>query len=844
MGFLLAVSLGVFSVAWWQQLPDQTFYTVAVAMLTLAFIPLAWRCGPQRWVQAVALIIGCLWGSVWGLLAAYHSLDNQLPETLDRQELLVTGTIVGLVESSSQRSRFDFRVDSALKSTSPQRPISLQLLKLSSYNRSVADPVFVPGDHWQLRVRLRRPRGFENPGTFDYQRWLIQQGVSATGYVVPAELNKKIGLPEHSYWCRVQDGISRWRNQIALAIDMAGLSQLGSAVLAALTIGDKRRINNLWNSLVRLGIVHLMIVSGLHVGLVAGFGFVLGAVAVSVLTLTSRLFRGVFDQSIDYRWLPPLAGLAAAGSYSLLAGFSLPAQRALIAVIVVMIARLRMRRIRPLACVVWALLLISLSQPLAVLSSGFWLSFVAVIILVGWFYPWQSIDIRFRLKRAVSAQLALTLGLLVPSIVLVGMASWLGPMVNLLAVPWISLISVPLALLGCLGLLFSSRLAEMLWQLADYSISGLWYLLDLIPEQLGIITTPVAVTPVLAACALMAAISWLLPRGLGIRLLGMLPLITYYCAPAIDKNTAMQLTVLDVGQGLAVVLEAADLVMVYDAGPAYGDRFNAGAGIIAPYLRSRGHSKIDQLIISHEDMDHAGGLQGLMQSIAVGELILGPGLKLPAEQAEDVGYMPAAIKVCAAGQKWSWPIKLSQGATETVYFYMLAPRKQSSDYQRAKGNNYSCVLQISWRDKQILLPGDIERQVEANLLTEHRLPEVDILLAPHHGSKTSSTAAFVTAIKPAHVVFSAGYRHQFGHPHQDVQRRYAEAGSQIWTTAQQGAITFVWSESGSLSIRPTRLDKPAFWWRAASVDPTGIMLEFASAAQRSPGMATQKPREQ
>jgi competence protein ComEC len=139
--------------------------------------------------------------------------------------------------------------------------------------------------------------------------------------------------------------------------------------------------------------------------------------------------------------------------------------------------------------------------------------------------------------------------------------------------------------------------------------------------------------------------------------------------------------------------------------------------------------------------------------------------------------MPAAIKVCAAGQKWSWPIKLSQGATETVYFHMLAPRKQSSDYQRAKGNNYSCVLQISWRDKQILLPGDIERQVEANLLTEHRLPEVDILLAPHHGSKTSSTAAFVTAIKPAHVVFSAGYRHQFGHPHQDVQRRYAEAGS-------------------------------------------------------------------
>ena len=821
MGFLFAFSLGVFSVAWWQELPDQLLYLLALTAFSLISGCLLKFWSSMRWARPVMLIICYLWGSGWGLIAAYQTLGHLLPDSLDRRDLLVQGTIVGLVDSDKQRSRFHFRVDGAHTEKEADTKVNLQMLQLSSYDQKGVNQRLVPGDHWQFKVRLRRPRGFLNPGTFDYERWLIQGGVSATGYILPTELNAQINQPKHSYWCRFRDRVSRWRNEIALAIEEAELTNHGKAVLAALTIGDKRRITSLWNSLARLGIVHLMIVSGLHVGLVAGFGFMLGTFVAALLTAGSRLFSAVIQLSPGTKWLPPMAGFIAAASYSLLAGFSLPAQRALIAVSVVMLARLCLRRIRPMACIVWALFLIALSQPLAVLSSGFWLSFIAVIILVSWFYPWQSARVRFGFKPLISAQLALTAGLLVPSLVLVGIASWLGPLVNLLAVPWVSLITVPLALLGCLGLLFSFQSAEMIWQLADYSITGLWYLLDLIPEHFGIITTPVPLTPLLVSCALVAVISWLLPRGLGVRLMGSLPLIAYMSAPA--DSYALRLTVLDVGQGLAVVLEAPDQVLVYDAGPAYGSRFNAGAGVIAPYLRSRGHTQIDQLVVSHEDMDHAGGLPGLMDAMPAGELILGPGL---GEILIADTYLPTDSRVCEAGQTWSWPLGDSNGASQDVYFEMLAPDSYSSLTEQPEGNNYSCVLLIRWRDQLILLPGDIERDIEAGLLADQLLPEVDILLAPHHGSKTSSTAAFVAALSPRHVVFSAGYRHQFGHPHRDVSGRYHSVGSRLWNTAEQGGLSFIWSESGSLSVAGARVQGRRFWWRAQSVDPRGFMLEF------------------
>lgn len=819
MVFLLALSLGVFSVAGWPELPIQEYYLSAVALLSVLLIYPLWLARSHYLAKWCKLFMCILWGSCWGLVCAHKTLTLQLPEDLGRQDFLVTGSIVGLVETSARHSRFRFAVDSAASMSQPGRIVNLKLLQLSWYSSQNNRAALRPGQHWQFLVRLKAPRGLLNSGTFDYQRWLIQQGVSATGYLRPSNQNKLIVTAGHSRWCRARDAIGLWRHRMSSGINGAPLSERGKAIIAALTIGDKSGIAGYWDRLVQLGIVHLMIVSGLHIGLVAGLGFFFGSGFSRVLVLVAG--RSVNSGGLHpvARWLPPIVGLLAAALYSLLAGFSLPTQRALIAVLVVVIAKLSFRRVRPFACVAWAILLIAATQPLAVLSSGFWLSFVAVVVLISWFYPWQSSRRLIIPLQALGAQLALTAGLVVPSILLVGQASWLAPMVNLVAVPWVSLITVPLSLLGSLVHFILPQLARWLWLLADYSISALWLLLDLIPRTAGLISSPGPLSPALAVAGLMAAVGWLLPRGIGGRLLYSLPLATYLATPVVTHY--LRVTILDVGQGLSAVVESQDQVLVYDTGPAYGDKFNAGAGIIVPYLRSRGRSRIDRLIISHEDGDHAGGLQGLLGSMPVSGLLLGPGL---AGYPVSGDYLDIDSKVCVAGQAWSWSSKTG----DTVDFEILSPNSvlgaASGDSGKSSGNNSSCVLQISWQNLVILLPGDIEQEVERNLLTAKSLAKLSLLVAPHHGSKTSSTADFVAQVKPDDVVFSTGYRHQFGHPHADVVKRYRAVGSRLWNTAEQGGLSFTWSGSGSLKVESARQDGRQYWWRSTSVYQGGIML--------------------
>jgi|TARA_B110000908_G_scaffold172325_1_gene239067 competence protein ComEC len=837
MVFLLAFSVGIFSVAGWPELPIQEHYLGAVALFSALIVYPLWVCRSHYLAKWGKLFVCILWGSCWGLVCAHKTLALQLPEDLGRQDFLVTGSIVGLVETSVRHSRFRFDVDSATSLSEPGRLVNLKLLQLGWYSSQHQRAALKPGQHWQFVVRLKAPRGLLNSGTFDYQRWLIQQGVSATGYLRPSNQNKLVATAGHSHWCRARDAISLWRHRIASAINGAPLSDRGKAIIAALTIGDKSGIAGSWDRLVRLGIVHLMIVSGLHIGLVAGLGFFLGSGFTRVLVLVAGRSGSPSGLHHVARWLPPIIGLVAAALYSLLAGFSLPTQRALIAVLVVMIAKLSFRRVRPFACVVWAILLIAVTQPLAVLSSGFWLSFVAVVVLIGWFYPWQSSRRLIIPLQAAGAQLTLTAGLVVPSVLLVGQASWLAPMVNLVAVPWVSLITVPLSLLGSLVLFILPQLAKWLWILADYSISGLWFVLDLIPTTAGLISSPAPLSPALAVAGLIAAVGWLLPRGIGGKLLCSLPLMTYLVAPVVTNS--LRVTLLDVGQGLSAVVEAHDRVLVYDAGPAYGDKFNAGAGIIVPYLRSRGRSRINRLIISHEDGDHAGGLQGLLGSMPVSRLMVGPGLADYVGNPDSANYLEMDRKVCAAGQAWSWSSK----AGGTVYFKILAPASapglSGNSSSNNSGNNSSCVLQIRWQNLVILLPGDIEQEAERELLAAGALPKVSLLVAPHHGSKTSSIVAFVAQVEPADVVFSTGYKHQFGHPHADVVSRYRAVGSRLWNTAEQGGLSFIWTGSGTflakangsskaqLKVESARQDGRQYWWRSTSVYQGGIMVESA-----------------
>ncbi len=838
MSYLIILAVGIFSVAWWPLLPSAGSMLVVICCA----LPL---CVAAKFRHLLCLLIGIS----WGVLCGHLLIERSLPTALDGHDFVVTGTIVGLVDSNAKRSRFAFVVDSARllpkpnSSPSSSQPLGVKKILISWYgNREL-----LPGQRWQFVARLRQPRGFVNPQAFDYQLWLYQQGFGATGYVRSSHPANKLSSKPAFGLDSVRSApailASALRTKLRERIDRAELSPRGRAVILALTIGDKQRLTDWWQDLSRMGIVHLLVISGLHIGLIALLGTVIGAGLVRLIILCRQfLYRiGVCTYSAKtLSGIAPLGGLVAAFLYSLLAGFSLPTQRALIAVSVVVVARLCYRKIAPLLCMSWALLFIAMAQPLAVLSAGFWLSFTAVGLLIWWFAPWQTNrpgvklhglklkDLKskgLKLKdlklndlklnglklwgfaekgsassrwwwRTVSAQLALLVAMLVPLLLFVGKVSWLAPLVNLVAIPWVSLVIVPLSLLG--AFIPSDALAEMLWCGSDHAIAVLWWLLDRIPAQLGFVVSPVPVTPLSLAAVILAGVSFLLPKGLKGRWIGALPLAIYVLFPNMD--IALRLTVLDVGQGLAVTVETQNHTLVYDTAVEYSKQFSAGSGIIAPYLWRQARERIDTTIISHEDADHSAGFPALQEVLPSQRLLHGPAVAYPQEVVSG-----ARLSLCSTEQRWTW---------DTIKFQILV-----ADNRPEQGNNSSCVLLISFTDStgrhsNILLPGDIERSAELALLELDLLDKtpLNLLVAPHHGSKTSSTRAFVEYFAPQHVVFSAGYRHHFGHPHKTVVDRYRESGATLWNTAEQGAMVFSWLPSGELRIQAAR-HRQRRWWR-------------------------------
>lgn len=796
MRYLLALSMGIFSVAWWPRVPEAAvIFGFALAVTVALLLSVIFLTGPKK---PAACVVGCLGlGICWALFMADRQLQYQLPEHLDKQDFLITGTIDSLIDTNDRRSRFSFAVDTAGLVSDPNQQVPLKSVLLSWYRFPSAGVgrELRSGDRWQIIGRLQRPRGMRNPGAFDYQSWLVQQGYSATGYVRQGKQASRLERSGYS--------INNYRNQIRRAINNSGLSALGGAVVVALSIGDKQQISAQWDDLARLGIVHLLVISGLHIGLVATMGFWLGTgLGRLLLPLHPRLPLLV---TVLGRCSGPLMAIFIALGYSLLAGFSLSTQRALIAVMVVMLSKLLFRRIQPFTCMVWALLLIGIAQPLAIMSAGFWLSFVAVGLLLWWFTPWlyrhelPSMRLSFSLWRICSAQLALMAGMAIPLLFFMGRTSWLAPLVNLVAVPWISFVSIPLSLMGVALQAAWPDAASLLWQFADYSIAPLWLFVDWLPSSVGFMHAPIPFDIWGFMAALLAVTGLLLPRGMlpkGLpgRWLLLLPLVAVLTCS--KPQSPVRLTVLDVGQGLALVLETPDKTLVYDSGPNYGERFSAGSGIVAPYLWRRGRRRIDLLVVSHEDGDHAGGVDSLLASVEVEDVLVGP------------GFGADTYRRCVAGQRWEW----GEGI-DRVSFEILSPGASGS----MEGNNSSCVLLIRWRDQTILLPGDIEHSVEALLQRSPSpvipLAPVTVLLAPHHGSQTSSTRDFVDLVRPVHVVFSSGYRHQFGHPHSAVVDRYQSVGSQLWRTSEQGAISFVWNQQGELKVDCARTRRPDRWWR-------------------------------
>ncbi len=693
---------------------------------------------------------------------------GQLAEALEGRDLaaeIVVDSLVQYRSLSATRSSASFY---AQVKNADDDSLRAKRVRLSWY-QPPGSSVLKPGSRWALTLRLKQPRGTVNPGGFDYQAWLLAQGVVATGYVRDREGFTLLG--------EERQGFDHYRQQLSQSLFKQRPSD---PLLKALLIGDKSDISqHQWQVLQKTGTVHLMAISGLHIGLIATFGFFLGRLVAHLLSLLRP--KGLL-------WLAPLCAILCALVYAGLAGFAIPTQRALVMVVLFSLALAQGRRVNYWHVYMWALCLVLILDPFAPLSSGFWLSFAAVAVLVFSFSGRPAG--RSVLAGLIRAQWYLLIGLAVPLSLLGLPVSALAPFANIIAVPVVSVAIVPLLLLSAAISGFFEPLALQLMNVADGLFSYLWLLL----EWLSGIDLRWRVQPAqsvwMVFVGVLAVVFSLSPVGLRLRLCGVALLLVFFF-PVREQPT--RLTVIDVQQGLSVVAQSAGQTLVYDAGSRFGD-FDMGTRIVAPYLFQQGVSKLNTLLISHGDNVHAGGFYGLAD-------LLPPERTLSGEP-ERLKGIP---EPCVAGQQWL------VGAFEVS---VLWPGPTSKP---AKPNNRSCVLLLQLGELKVLIPGDIEQSVEAKLLQAAGMPpDIDVLLVPHHGSKTSSSRAFVSHLKPRYAVFSAGYKNRYHHPNKRVVQLYRQHGSETLHTAQHGAIEFVWDASGQLNVTKQRQSAPRPWHNFAN----------------------------
>ncbi len=757
----IAFLIGVLVLQSCVALPDPRWTLLAPPVVVAAL-----RYRPLR-LPAFALC-----GLLWALWRAGAFFAHALPADLEGRDVEVTGHIASIPQPSELGSRFEFDVETlryrGVERTTPRR------IRLSWYGTA---PELRCGERRHLEVRLKRPRGLRNPGGFDYERWLYQRGIGATGYVRRA-------LDEE----RPQEGyrLARLRQRLGEAIAGALRDRPYAAVIGALAIGERGPMTaRQWEVLRATGTGHLLAISGLHIGLVAALAFL----------LVRRLWAagGRAPLRLPAPSAAALAAIAAAAGYSAMAGFSIPTQRALVMVVVVMLAQVLQRQSAPSHSLALALLAVLILDPTAVLAPGFWLSYAAVgVILFGMSARWSAARRGWWRWGRVHGLVAV--GLLPFTLLLFQSASLVAPVTNLLAVPWVSLLVVPLTLAGALLLWVAEPLGTLLLVLAERLSAVLFACLEwcaALPfaywskAAAPLWSVPLALLGTLLLCA---------PRGLPARWLGVLLAAPFLvCVPPRPEVGAAWLTLLDVGQGLSAVVRTHHHALVFDTGPSFGPDFDTGEAVVLPYLRQAGVRRLDVLMISHGDNDHIGGARSVLQGMPVARVISSVPRRL------ERSAPGAHAQHCDTAQRWRW---------DGVEFAVLHPEPGAP----TGGNDGSCVLRVTGAGGSLLLTGDIERGAEEALLARDREAlEAAVVVAPHHGSKTSSTPEWVGAVAPRYVLFPVGYRNRFGFPHPAVLRRYRDAGARLFDTAAHGAVTVRIDAAGIAAPEAYRPAARRYW---------------------------------
>ncbi len=734
-------------------------------------------------------------------------------------------------EPQVSRVTFDFCVDSDAKGNWRLWPFDK--LRITRYRPSNNELQSIrAGRYWQFEVKLKPLHGRLNPGGFDYQKWLVSEGYLATGYVrqgvqLSAETSLKAAF--HAFRQSLYD---------ALIEVIPNSSSRG--MLLALAMGERTEISDeQWNVVSHSGTSHLLAISGLHIGIAALWSYwVVLFLARQSVKLTNRW---------PAQQVAQVASLFGAFAIALISGFDYPAQRAVIMLSVFLFSRWTFRHLSSARVLATSVVVISLLQPFAILSISFWLSVFAVAaILFIVSHGERSAGKTKKIRDWLRVNWFLFIALTPISWFVFDRFSIVSYLANLILIPVTTFLTAPLIYLGLIALVINRWIAESIFFVADWLVDASYtvqsYLAN-INQLLPVGSLPV----VLIAVLLLAVFLILLPSKLPGRII-VLPITMIISGYLLQPNATngLKVVVLDVGQGLAVYVNQGDKHLLYDTG--YGTTsYSIAQTSLVPYLKRQGISKLDYMVISHDDADHSGGVPYLLSEVEVGNLLRGERIKsLQSPQAQlnqsaDVSGTHRT-KPSAANSLASKSLEKTQNCHQTggwqwgdVSFSMLrhtpdnaftngdpghrpSTSKAKRQVKPISGNNASCVLLIEFDSRRILVTGDIERPAEKRLL-QNGLEVADVLIAPHHGSETSSSKAFVESVRPEHVIFSTGFANRWGFPRQKVLERYNNVGSKVWTTADAGAVTIVIERSSQLAIYSERDRRHHFWQSNPLPDP-------------------------
>lgn len=637
------------------------------------------------------------------------------------------------------------------------------------------------GDKIEATLRLKPINGLHNQYGFNYVKWLVSHKIQAIGYV------KAITVIDH--------GLD-WRENEYVKIKQSLHSFTSQALLYALLTGDKEAISqDQWLVLKNTGTVHLMVISGLHLSLIFAWTFTLSLLVIKAYSLLILNFKSaninawalcVFKQGEIYLF-SSLVALVATFFFAWFSGFAIPTVRALIMLSVFVVGYLFFKPVSWSLRFYLAMFCVLIYDPFASLSVGFWLSFGAVAAIMfslvitkrkllhfkGWALYW---------RQFLGIQLALGVLLIPIQWWVLGQFSILSLIVNPLAIPWMSFTVIPLALLGLLLSFIEPTLSYILYSAADYFFELLWGMLIYASSLSSAIS--VQFSPLFIGCAFLSIGLILLPINKYFKFFG--GVIFSLLLIPIEDDRWWRVQLFDVGQGLAVLIERENHAVLYDTGAAYASGFNMIDAVVLPYIQAKGLT-LDAVIISHSDNDHAGGLQKIKDEFPFTELVTPQNNR------------------CIYPAKFIWL---------ALDWQVLAPNQNSIDQhltQRLSDNNSSCVMKVSQEGMSLLLTGDIERKAEFELATRFNDDTLTstFALVPHHGSKTSTTDAFVNLVNAEHWLLSRGLYNRFGHPHSDVVKRLS--GYPVWDTAYNGQTTFtLFEEKIAIETQLGRLFNP--WW--------------------------------